>query len=139
MWRLETVSVIHNPNLKHEVYYLRPVSLNWQIISQVEHMRKAILEGLEVEFAIPNLAMPSTVLGLRPGFGMPTNWGVAPTRGRGRGPARLEIAGVVVGQWDNGSYASHNNRYTGQVRVIYIFVFIVRATTWYCEQKWVCL
>lgn len=54
-------------------------------------MRKAILEGLEVEFAMPPLPLVGVV-------GEPLAW-----RGRGRG-ARLEIAGVVVGQWGGGSY-----------------------------------
>ncbi|XP_041976736.1 constitutive coactivator of PPAR-gamma-like protein 1 isoform X2 [Aricia agestis] len=60
-------------------------------VVKVERMRKAILEGLEVEFAMPPLPM----VGLMGDVG---GW-----RGRGRG-ARLEIAGVVVGQWGGGSY-----------------------------------
>ena len=60
-------------------------------------MRKAILEGLEVEFAMPPLPLGGMggVVGV---VGEPLAW-----RGRGRG-ARLEIAGVVVGQWGGGSY-----------------------------------
>lgn len=57
-------------------------------------MRKAILEGVEVEFAMPPLPLVGVV-------GEPLAW-----RGRGRG-ARLEIAGVVVGQWGGGSYPTH--------------------------------
>lgn len=58
-------------------------------------MRKAILEGLEVEFAMAPLPLVAGVLGSDGG-----TWGA---RGRGRG-GRLEIAGVVVGQWGGGSY-----------------------------------
>ncbi|XP_063361362.1 constitutive coactivator of PPAR-gamma-like protein 1 [Cydia amplana] len=54
-------------------------------VVKVERMRKAILEGLEVEWALPPLPLVAAVGGL--------GW-----RGRARG-ARLEIAGVVVGQW----------------------------------------
>ncbi|VVC89411.1 unnamed protein product [Leptidea sinapis] len=61
-------------------------------VVKIERMRKAILEGLEVEFAMPPLPLVGVV-------GDPMGgW-----RGRGRG-ARLEIAGVVVGQWGGGSY-----------------------------------
>ncbi|XP_039749052.1 constitutive coactivator of PPAR-gamma-like protein 1 [Pararge aegeria] len=63
-------------------------------VVKVERMRKAILEGLEVEFAMPPLPLVGVV-------GEPLAW-----RGRGRG-ARLEIAGVVVGQWGGGSYPTH--------------------------------
>ncbi|XP_047515212.1 constitutive coactivator of PPAR-gamma-like protein 1 homolog isoform X2 [Pieris napi] len=68
-------------------------------VVKVERMRKAILEGLEVEFAMPPLPLVGVV-------GEPLGgW-----RGRGRG-ARLEIAGVVVGQWGNGSYPPRAARY----------------------------
>lgn len=64
-------------------------------------MRKAILEGLEVEFAMPPLPLVAGVVG-----GALGGW----SRGRGRG-ARLEIAGVVVGQWGGGSYPQRTQRY----------------------------
>ncbi|XP_022122884.1 constitutive coactivator of PPAR-gamma-like protein 1 homolog isoform X2 [Pieris rapae] len=68
-------------------------------VVKVERMRKAILEGLEVEFAMPPLPLVGVV-------GEPLGgW-----RGRGRG-ARLEIAGVVVGQWGGGSYPPRTARY----------------------------
>ncbi|XP_059060222.1 constitutive coactivator of PPAR-gamma-like protein 1 [Achroia grisella] len=67
---------------------------NLDIVVKVERMRKAILEGLEVEFAMPPLPLVAGVVG-----GPLGGW----ARGRGR-PARLEIAGVVVGQWGGGSY-----------------------------------
>ncbi|XP_045493692.1 constitutive coactivator of PPAR-gamma-like protein 1 [Colias croceus] len=67
-------------------------------VVKVERMRKAILEGLEVEFAMPPLPLVGVV-------GEPLGW-----RGRGRG-ARLEIAGVVVGQWGGGSYPPRATRY----------------------------
>ncbi|KAM3962412.1 LOW QUALITY PROTEIN: constitutive coactivator of PPAR-gamma-like protein 1 homolog [Aphomia sociella] len=69
-------------------------------IFKVERMRKAILEGLEVEFAMPPLPLVAGVVG-----GSLGGW----ARGRGR-PARLEIAGVVVGQW-GGSYPTRHPRY----------------------------
>lgn len=68
---------------------------NLDIVVKVERMRKAILEGLEVEFAMAPLPLVAGVLGSDGG-----TWGA---RGRGRG-GRLEIAGVVVGQWGGGSY-----------------------------------
>ncbi|XP_037299637.1 constitutive coactivator of PPAR-gamma-like protein 1 isoform X2 [Manduca sexta] len=70
-------------------------------VVKVERMRKAILEGLEVEFAMPPLPLVAGVVG-----GSLGGW----TRGRGRG-ARLEIAGVVVGQWGGGSYPTRPARY----------------------------
>ncbi|CAB3243440.1 unnamed protein product [Arctia plantaginis] len=70
-------------------------------VVKVERMRKAILEGLEVEFAMPPLPLVAGVVG-----GALGAWG----RGRGRG-ARLEIAGVVVGQWGGGSYPARTARY----------------------------
>lgn len=66
-------------------------------------MRKAILEGLEVEFAMPPIPLVAGVVG-----GSLGGWG--PRGGRGRG-ARLEIAGVVVGQWGGGSYPARTQRY----------------------------
>ncbi|XP_072940583.1 constitutive coactivator of PPAR-gamma-like protein 1 homolog isoform X2 [Epargyreus clarus] len=69
-------------------------------VVKVERMRKAILEGLEVEFAMPPLPLVGVV-------GEPLGWA---GRGRGRG-ARLEIAGVVVGQWGGGSYPARTTRY----------------------------
>lgn len=74
-------------------------------------MRKAILEGLEVEFAMPPLPLVGVV-------GEPLAW-----RGRGRG-ARLEIAGVVVGQWGGGSYPTHPRapRYP-QVQLLWCYRF----------------
>ncbi|XP_032511421.2 constitutive coactivator of PPAR-gamma-like protein 1 isoform X2 [Danaus plexippus] len=76
-------------------------------VVKVERMRKAILEGLEVEFAMPPLPLVGVV-------GEPLSW-----RGRGRG-ARLEIAGVVVGQWGGGSYPTHprTSRYPQQVSYV---------------------
>lgn len=62
------------------------------LLFKVERMRKAILECLEVEFAMPPIPLVTGVVG---------NWGARGGRGRG---ARLEIAGVVVGQWSGGSY-----------------------------------
>ncbi|KAL4706497.1 hypothetical protein ACJJTC_015695 [Scirpophaga incertulas] len=70
-------------------------------VVKVERMRKAILEGLEVEFAMPPLPLVAGVMG-----GALGGW----PRGRGRG-ARLEIAGVVVGQWGGGSYPTRPQRY----------------------------
>ncbi|XP_075970651.1 constitutive coactivator of PPAR-gamma-like protein 1 homolog isoform X2 [Anticarsia gemmatalis] len=70
-------------------------------VVKVERMRKAILEGLEVEFAMPPLPLVAGVVG--------SSLGAWP-RGRGRG-ARLEIAGVVVGQWGGGSYPARAARY----------------------------
>ncbi|XP_049703294.2 constitutive coactivator of PPAR-gamma-like protein 1 homolog isoform X5 [Helicoverpa armigera] len=70
-------------------------------VVKVERMRKAILEGLEVEFAMPPLPLVAGVVG-----GPLGGW----ARGRGRG-ARLEIAGVVVGQWGGGSYPTRTARY----------------------------
>lgn len=70
-------------------------------VVKVERMRKAILEGLEVEFAMPPLPLVTGVVG-----GALGGW----SRGRGRG-ARLEIAGVVVGQWGGGSYPTRTPRY----------------------------
>ncbi|KAJ8731999.1 hypothetical protein PYW08_014729 [Mythimna loreyi] len=70
-------------------------------VVKVERMRKAILEGLEVEFAMPPLPLVAGVVG-----GSLGGW----ARGRGRG-ARLEIAGVVVGQWGGGSYPTRTARY----------------------------
>ncbi|XP_052753605.1 constitutive coactivator of PPAR-gamma-like protein 1 isoform X2 [Galleria mellonella] len=70
-------------------------------VVKVERMRKAILEGLEVEFAMPPLPLVAGVVG-----GSLGGW----ARGRGR-PARLEIAGVVVGQWGGGSYPTRHPRY----------------------------
>ncbi|RVE47107.1 hypothetical protein evm_008291 [Chilo suppressalis] len=70
-------------------------------VVKVERMRKAILEGLEVEFAMPPLPLVAGVVG-----GALGGW----SRGRGRG-ARLEIAGVVVGQWGGGSYPARTQRY----------------------------
>lgn len=68
-------------------------------------MRKAILEGLEVDFAMPPLPLVGVV-------GEPLGWA---GRGRGRG-ARLEIAGVVVGQWGGGSYPARTTRYPQVLR-----------------------
>ncbi|KAJ0179851.1 hypothetical protein K1T71_004442 [Dendrolimus kikuchii] len=65
-------------------------------VVKVERMRKAILEGLEVEFAMPPLPLVAGVVGGGWARGRPP----APR------PARLEIAGVVVGQWGGGSYPS---------------------------------
>ncbi|XP_028158532.1 constitutive coactivator of PPAR-gamma-like protein 1 isoform X2 [Ostrinia furnacalis] len=73
-------------------------------VVKVERMRKAILEGLEVEFAMAPLPLVAGVVG-----GALGGWG----RGRGRG-ARLEIAGVVVGQWGGGSYPQRAQRYPQQ-------------------------
>ncbi|XP_063621419.1 constitutive coactivator of PPAR-gamma-like protein 1 [Cydia splendana] len=82
-------------------------------VVKVERMRKAILEGLEVEWALPPLPLVAGVVG---GLG----W-----RGRARG-ARLEIAGVVVGQWgadypQRARYpqAAHYVGYTPPVRNAY--------------------
>ncbi|XP_060800922.1 constitutive coactivator of PPAR-gamma-like protein 1 isoform X3 [Amyelois transitella] len=75
---------------------------NLDTVVKVERMRKAILEGLEVEFAMPPLPLVAGVVG----GGWPRGLG----RGRGRG-ARLEIAGVVVGQWGGGSYPARATRY----------------------------
>lgn len=69
-------------------------------------MRKAILEGLEVEFAMPPLPLVASLGGSLGGWGP----GAGAGRGRGRG-ARLEIAGVVVGQWGGGSYPARTARY----------------------------
>ncbi|XP_073951503.1 constitutive coactivator of PPAR-gamma-like protein 1 homolog isoform X2 [Choristoneura fumiferana] len=77
-------------------------------VVKVERMRKAILEGLEVEFAMPPLPLVAGVVG-----GALGGW-----RGRPR-PARLEIAGVVVGQW-GGSYPSRSTRYPQQQQLGYV-------------------
>ncbi|GBP04281.1 Constitutive coactivator of PPAR-gamma-like protein 1 homolog [Eumeta japonica] len=92
-------------------------------VVKVERMRKAILEGLEVEFAMPPLPLTTGMLGMGAGYG--TNYGAlgwSGGRGRGRGNgggggARLEIAGVVVGQW-GGSYPSRTTRYGTQVNYV---------------------
>ncbi|XP_013141232.1 PREDICTED: constitutive coactivator of PPAR-gamma-like protein 1 isoform X4 [Papilio polytes] len=87
-------------------------------VVKVERMRKAILEGLEVEFALPPLPLVAGVVGGALGGslgGQLGGWG----RGRGRGAgARLEIAGVVVGQWGGGSYPSRTQRYPQQVSYV---------------------
>ncbi|CAH2075344.1 unnamed protein product, partial [Iphiclides podalirius] len=76
-------------------------------VVKVERMRKAILEGLEVEFAMPPLPLVAGVVSGALG-GQLGGW----ARGRGRGAgARLEIAGVVVGQWGGGSYPTRTHRY----------------------------
>lgn len=75
-------------------------------------MRKAILEGLEVEFAMPPLPLVAGVVGGALGGSLGGQLGGWTTRGRGRGAgARLEIAGVVVGQWGGGSYPARTHRY----------------------------
>ncbi|CAH1644349.1 unnamed protein product [Spodoptera littoralis] len=81
-------------------------------VVKVERMRKAILEGLEVEFAMPPLPLVAGVVGGSLG-GQLGGW----PRGRGRG-ARLEIAGVVVGQWGGGSYPTRTTRYPQQVSYV---------------------
>ncbi|XP_053602240.1 constitutive coactivator of PPAR-gamma-like protein 1 isoform X3 [Plodia interpunctella] len=78
-------------------------------VVKVERMRKAILEGLEVEFAMPPLPLVAGVVG--------GGWPRPLERGRGRG-ARLEIAGVVVGQWGGGSYPARAARYPQQVSYV---------------------
>lgn len=89
-------------------------------------MRKAILEGLEVEFALPPLPLVAGVVGGALGGslgGQLGGWG----RGRGRGAgARLEIAGVVVGQWGGGSYPSRTQRYP---QVLNAFMLFSQSTT----------
>ncbi|KAJ2947040.1 hypothetical protein O0L34_g16385 [Tuta absoluta] len=76
-------------------------------VVKVERMRKAILEGLEVEFAMPPLPLVASLGGSLGGW----------ARGRGRG-GRLEIAGVVVGQWGGGSYPTRAPRYPQQVSYV---------------------
>ncbi|CAG9138520.1 unnamed protein product [Plutella xylostella] len=74
---------------------------NLDVVVKVERMRKAILEGLSVEFAMPPLPLVGAL-----------GW-----RGA-RPPARLEVAGVVVGQWGPGTYAMRqrfNNQQVGYV------------------------
>ncbi|XP_026325718.1 constitutive coactivator of PPAR-gamma-like protein 1 homolog, partial [Hyposmocoma kahamanoa] len=72
-------------------------------VVKVERMRKAILEGLEVEFAMPPLPLVASLGWARS----------APAQQSPRG-ARLEIAGVVVGQWGPGSYPARTSRYPQQ-------------------------
>ncbi|XP_068630770.1 constitutive coactivator of PPAR-gamma-like protein 1 homolog isoform X2 [Battus philenor] len=80
-------------------------------VVKVERMRKAILEGLEVEFAMPPLPLVAGVVGGALGGSLGGQLG-GWSRGRGRGAgARLEIAGVVVGQWGGGSYPARTHRY----------------------------
>ncbi|CAK1604276.1 unnamed protein product [Parnassius mnemosyne] len=86
-------------------------------VVKVERMRKAILEGLEVEFAMPPLPLVAGVVGGPLGGQLGGQLGWARGRGRGAG-ARLEIAGVVVGQWGGGSYPARTHRYPQQVSYV---------------------
>lgn len=91
-------------------------------------MRKAILEGLEVEFAMPPLPLVAGVVGGSLG-GQLGGW----PRGRGRG-ARLEIAGVVVGQWGGGSYPTRTTRYP-QVTQYFLFNYSYQAQYYLFNER----
>lgn len=91
-------------------------------------MRKAILEGLEVEFAMPPLPLVAGVVG-----GALGGW----ARGRGRG-ARLEIAGVVVGQWGGGSYPTRTPRYPQVIYTTTTFACGCVCVFFFCKKGIAC-